>query len=541
MASLNVNVAELLREWSADNPRELNPQGPLLLAKPAHYDVVKNSPGLTLIKGLYGSGKTYGYGFNLYHDARQSQKFDVVYVALRTVVEKKKANIRGFGNIVDIINIICSGLKIQSSERHGVFMTTNDNTISSVCSQIDKYLKMAERDHIEAFRNFLTDLAKTSPKRTLLVLDEFEGMSTLMSRRGKQDIYELILSTVRALRPGVMEKYPGKLALIYLLQEVVYPSKELSDLFKKEGATLPALGRLFAYSKDGSIPVCYTEDSFTEYISHALLLLKKELSMDEDTYKQLSEIFLSKEMRRNLSLLKNMPAFNAFSLLNLVIADSVEKALNGELYNPFQSLKELLDRYPVYKIYTGRKPFKSWELATSLSNLLADVLKRGGETDIVTVPVKTRGYEGAYYLTQNETYILMLRSNDINEEGSFLKSFQRAYKDALTSCKEVSEEEKKRKGSKRDDKKCIYILLHTSDINVPKIQLALKRLNIENKKINLKIEHIEVTYDDIFNLIVAYNNVTTPLGVKDYGYEKVKEIIEKIHERLEQIRQYVSK
>ena len=140
----NEDVFELLRKWNAENPRYLNPEGPVLLAKPEDYDIVVMSSGLTLVKGLYGSGKTYGYGFKIYHDARQSGKIDALYVNLRTIADTyiKPSSV---GNIIDIINVICKGLNIPINQRHGVFMITNEKPISTVCSDYKRYIDMAQK------------------------------------------------------------------------------------------------------------------------------------------------------------------------------------------------------------------------------------------------------------------------------------------------------------------------------------------------------------------------------------------------------------
>jgi len=543
------DIKELLRKWSAENPRELNPRGPLLLAKPQYYDVVRNSPGLTLVKGLFGSGKTYGFGLSLFHDARKNQDLDVIYINLRTVIEKYPRYLSSLKNITDLISAVCAGTKIPPSEQPGVFMTTNISKIFDVCKGSDKYFQKSSNP-IESFSQFLIDVAQAYDKRVILVFDEFEGMSELMTRKAKEDLYDLILSTIRSLRPGVMEQHPGKLALIYLIQEVVYPSARLKELINREGQTLAALGRLFALGEDGSIPVRYTRESFIEYIDKALSLLREKSIINEDIYRQLIEQFSSEKekIKSMISLLSTMPAFHAFQLLNLTIANSIEDALRGKPVYPRRILESLLElpSNSMYKIYLGKRPFTSSQLANSLSQLLSRVLALTGERDVIAVAVKRTGYEGAYYITPTNTYILIIKTRDPEDEKRFRKRFVSAYRRALENCK----------SDRKDEKKCILILLHYYDVNVPLIQLAIRDIDRElavrlekesarakqkkqqkdGRKINIVLVPIKVGYDDVFNLIVAFNDVMTPAGTKEHIIrEKVSELAMKIKEELIEI------
>jgi hypothetical protein len=514
-----VDVFELLRKWNAENPRYLNPEGPVLLAKPEDYDIVVMSSGLTLVKGLYGSGKTYGYGFKIYHDARQSGKMDALYINLRTIantyIKSSAGNI--VGNIIDIINIICKGLNIPSNQRHGVFMITNEKPIYTVCSDYKRYIDMAQkRRPVEVFREFLIDLADKASKRLMIIIDEFEGIEVLLGRKSKQDVFDYIRSTLEALRPGVMETHPHKLSLLYLVQEVVYPSQQM-EKYIKETAT-PALGRAVANSPDGSIHVKYNLDSINGYIANALEKLKEQLSFNEQINEQLVSSFFEKETQRVLSRLLVLPAFNSFYILNLAIAQSVEKALDREIINPRQILEELTSKYEIYRIYDGKKPYSSNQLANSLGQILTLLLtKTMANLETPPIPVKRTGYEGSYYVGAQATYIIMLRSTDVKSEETFKKAFSSAYREPLSHCLQQTE---KRKGK---ESKCLLLLLYYDNVNVAKIQRAIMKTTINGNRVDIKILPIKVTYDDVFNLIVAYNDVTTPVGVKDYSKQKVEE------------------
>ena len=524
-----VDVFELLRKWNAENPRYLNPQGPVLLAKPEDYDIVMMSSGLTLIKGLYGSGKTYGYGFRVYHDAKQSGRMDVLYVNLRTIANRYiKSRI---GNIIDIINIICEGLNIPNNQRHGVFMVTNEKAISTVCSDHKRYIDMAQKGRpVDAFREFLIDLADKASKRLMIIIDEFEGIEVLLGRKSKQDVFDYIRSTLEALRPGVMETHPQKLSLLYLIQEVLYPSQQMEKYIKE--AAVPALGRAVANSPDGSIQVKYNLDSIKKYISDTLDLLNNQLQLDNKIYEQLVLSFSEKETERVLSRLIYMPAHNFFILLNLVIAHSVEQPLiNNGIINPRKILVDQIGKYKIYKIYYGRKPFSSNQLANSLEQILTLFLTRQiGKLEVPPIPVKRTGYEGSYYVGAQGAYIITLRTTDVKSDETFKKAFASAYREPLSYCLQQTE---KRKGKENG---CILILLYYDNVNVAKIQRAITKITINNNRVNIKILPIKITYDDVFNLIAAYNDITTPVGVKDYSKQKIEEeFITRIQEAMNKI------
>jgi len=527
-----VDVFELLRKWNAENPRYLNPEGPVLLAKPEDYDIVVMSSGLTLVKGLYGSGKTYGYGFKIYHDARQSGKIDALYVNLRTIANKYiKSSGNIVGNITDIINIICKGLDVPINKRHGVFMITNEKPISTVCSDYKRYIDMAQkRRPVEVFSEFLIDLADKASKRLMIIIDEFEGIDVLLGRKSKQDVYNYIKSTLEALRPGVMETHPHKLGLLYLIQEVVYPSQQMERYIRE--AAVPALGRAVANSPDGSIQVKYNLDSIKKYISEALDLLHNQLNLDDKIYQQLVSSFSEKETERVLSRLIYMPAHNSFYLLNLAIAHSVEQPLiNNGIINPRIILEDQVGKYEIYKIYYGRKPFSSIQLANSLTQILELFLTMQiGKPEAPPIPVKRTGYEGGYYVGTHGTYIIMLRTTDVKSDETFKKAFVNAYREPLSYCIQRTDK------GKGKESECILILLYYDNVNIVKIQRAITKLTINNSRVNIKASPIKITYDDVFNIIVAYNDVTTPVGFKDYAKQKIEEeFITRIQEAVSKV------
>jgi hypothetical protein len=303
------------------------------------------------------------------------------------------------------------------------------------------------------------------------------------------------------------------------------------EKYIKETA-MPALGRAIATSRDGSIHVKYNIDSIIEYIDKALDLLKKHLSFDEQIYKQLVSSFFEKETERILSRLLVMPAFNTFLLLNLAIAHSVEQPLIYDgIINPRKMLADQINKYKMYKIYYGRKPFSSKQLAKSLAEILTLFLtKIIGGVEAPPVPVIRTGYEGSYYVSTRGAYIIMLRTTDVKSDETFKKAFVNAYREPLSYCLQRTDK------GKGKESECILILLYYDNVNIVKIQRAITKLTINNSRVNIKVSPIKVTYDDVFNMIVAYNDVTTPVGFKDYAKQKIEEeFITRIQEAMSKV------
>jgi len=65
------SIRELLENLTVREPKSPDAQGPLLLVKPEFYGhVLLHNPGIAIVTGYYGYGKTYGFGLNTYHRVR---------------------------------------------------------------------------------------------------------------------------------------------------------------------------------------------------------------------------------------------------------------------------------------------------------------------------------------------------------------------------------------------------------------------------------------------------------------------------------------
>jgi hypothetical protein len=140
--------------------------------------------------------------------------------------------------------------------------------------------------------------------------------------------------------------------------------------------------------------------------------------------------------------------------------------------------------------------------------------------------VKRTGYEGGHYVGAQGTYIIMLRTTDVKSDETFKKAFVNAYREPLSYCLQRTDK------GKGKESECILILLFYDNVNIVKIQRAITKLTINNSRVNIKVSPIKVTYDDVFYMIVAYNNVTTPVGYKDYAKHKIEEFITRIQEAM---------
>ncbi|MEM4438734.1 MAG: hypothetical protein QW680_08885, partial [Pyrobaculum sp.] len=309
------NVYEILRRYSSETPKEAAPREPVLLAKPENYDILFNTQGLALVKGLYGYGKTYGYGLKLYHQARTEKKFDTVYINIReTRLQKGFHEARR--DILDLLTLICS---TDLNGKRGVYLATSTDAIVKACART----KIVKGDPIEVFREFLEEVASNATKRLFLVIDELEEVAQLWGRKDRANVYNIIRNTLLALRPGVMDKYPYKLTLVYLIQEVLYPTQEMKDLIKREAITIPALGRILATSADGSIISKYNLTSFIMYIDEALNILEKQ-GIDKSIIDDIRESLFTKGVLSKIeNYLVNMPAFIAFDFIHRILDEAV--------------------------------------------------------------------------------------------------------------------------------------------------------------------------------------------------------------------------
>lgn len=527
-------IADVISSWTNENPKKPNPgpNEPVLLVKPKYFEGVRTA-GLAVVKALYGRGKTYGFGLNLYHTARVRGDQEVVYINAREVRDKvintleivgseKIAELKRLiltGDARDIIRLICAGHFLHDivNASDGTYLATTMDPIRT-CHNFASYL---DKEPSVGLREFLRDIAKSSPRRLVVVIDEFEQMTTTAGGRpNTQYVYNLIETLIKSLRPGVLDELPGKFGIVLLIQELYYPSDRMRDLMS-HGA-YAAIGRMYSVYDDGSIPVIYTIDSYYDYIKEVTLNLKNLKYIDKDLADEIILVFNDYNIKRLLKeYLPNMPAMIAFNILQQLYLKALSNTAPEAIRDEFISL---IENYSAYGIYGGRREVaKGSYLANALAGLLGDYY-RG-----TTIPTKVEriGYEGAYSVTENEVKILIARLGDVKDEKTYLNEFKKLYGNILkTYCVRKSQQ-------KTHIPTCELILLYQDGVRVGPAELAIKSLlkgGIDGINISFTYKIRKITNDDLFVMITRYNNVSILAGDRRYvnSPERIQSLINKV-------------
>jgi hypothetical protein len=521
-----------IQEWTGSAPMQANPKGPVILAEPEYLNQITSNPNLSivLVKALYGYGKTYGFGYGIYHKAREIGRFDAIYINARGV----RAELEKVGGPYslkkeprDIIRIVCGGFQRglvnndNNDEYRGIYLATNLGTLSAVCNNFEKYIN--SDNSLEALRQFYRDLVKLNEnrKRVILIIDEFERTTGEIDKPDPETVFLWIHSTLQALRPGVLDEHPSQLTLVFLIQELYYPRESMKKLI--EESAHPALGRMFSVNADGSVPVKYSEESFINYIKKIIVELAARNVISLNTANSIIGIFQSISVRKLFrEHLANTPASIAFSIINelirYVIVDN--DATTDDVINEF---KKMLNDYPIYEIYAGKRTVAKGEY---LANAASGLLKRYYESrniSVVTNKILRVGFEGAYTVTGNELKAVIFRLSDVDDAQKYINEFKRLYGSAL---KEYCAQQQP-KG--RTQNNCEISLLFTQDVNVGLAYNALTRLNmIDGIRVAFNVKPIELTYDDLFVIIAGYNDVNITSGIRKFVDGRLDEIIKKI-------------
>jgi hypothetical protein len=527
-------IGQKIQEWTQVAPKYPNPRGPVILAKPEYFDQIISNPNINfvVVKALYGYGKTYGFGYGIHHEARKSEKFDAVYINAREVRSKLELGEPYVlkTDPLDIIRMICGGLQrgiVNSNDINylGIYLATNVNTLSNVCSKFKSYLELGAKNPVEALRQFYLDIASTNKRRIVIVIDEFERLTG----KGRemlpdpQTLYGWIEITLDALRPGVIDVLPGQFTLIFLVQEIYYPSDLMKALIER--GAYPALGRMLIVNRDGTIPVKYSESSLIDYIRNIVTtLVTNKLVPLSDPNRAIS-IFTSSQVRKLIrEYLTNMPAFVAFSILNEIIEQAVssDNITTDYIINNF---KQKLDQYPIFEIYAGKRTVAKGDyLANVAAGLLSDYYSGRSIRVIPTERVSRVGFEGAYVAVDNEFKVVIFRLSDVGDAQKYINEFVRLYGDAL---KKYCAQQQSRRQTQTN---CELRFLFTRDVNIGSAYNALARLNIvDGIRVAFNVKPIEITHDDLFVLLASYNSdIGIPAGYFAYVNQRRIEVIRKV-------------
>ncbi len=512
--AVSYTIGDLLARWTNETPKQPSPSEPVLLVEPDYFDTVRMA-GIAIVKALYGRGKTYGFGYNLYHTARIKRDQEVIYINAREVRDRltsigstedqgktlKLHNLLLLGDALDIVRLICIGYYLPQivNTNEGIYLATNTDLLKKICPNISNYLS---KGLPIGLREFLRDIAKASPRRLVIIIDEFEQLtSTTGGRPNVEYVYNLIDQLLISLRPGVLDEQPGKFGIVLLIQELYYPTDRMRKLVAE--SSYPAIGRMFSVSDDGSIPVHYSIEAYMKYIENAIRGLVVNNYINQKIADLALQAFRDSNIRRLLrEYLPNMPALIAFNILQqlLITALSLPNVTPDVIKSEFENFME---SYMAYAIYGGKRDVaKGKYLANALAGLLEDYY--GGDT--IATTIERVGFEGAYVFTNNGIKILVSRLSDVDDMRSYLNEFKRLYGNILkTYCAQQTQ----KKGQPPPQPSCELTFITLEDVKVGNANAAINTLlrsGIDGVPVSFTYKLKKITYDDLFILITRYNN-----------------------------------
>ena len=532
-------VGDLIARWTNETPKKPNPSEPILLVRPEYFEQVRTA-GIAIVKALYGRGKTYGFGLNLYHTARVKRDQEVIYVNAREVRDRissltsvgessKVSSLKMLilqGDSLDIVRLVCTGYYLKDNivnTDEGIYLATSTEPLSAVCPNMSNYLN---KESTVGLREFLRDITKASPRRLVIAIDEFEQVTaTAGGRPNTQYVYNIIETLLKALRPGVLDELPGRFGIVLLIQELYYPTDRMRELVSQ--GTYPALGRMYSVYDDGSIPVTYSIDAYLEYIRDAITNLRDLKLIDDKVASNALQAFNDANMRRLLKeYLPNMPAYIAFNMLQqlLITALSSASITPDVIKNEFASL---INDYAAYAIYGGRRDVAK---GSYLANALAGALEEYYRGNAIAARVERVGFEGAYAVTDNGVKILVARLSDVENDRSYLNEFKRLYGNALKE--HCAQRSQRREQAQRTP--CELIFLYLEDAKIGSADAAIRtllRAGVDGVPVSFTYKPRKITYDDLFVLIARYNNnIGLLTGDRRYvnSPERVQSLLNKI-------------
>jgi hypothetical protein len=529
--SIITTVENYVRRWTEDAPKQANPNGPVILARPEYFNQIMSNPniGFVLVKALYGYGKTYGFGYGIYHEAKRVGTFDAVYINARGVRSRLESAGEPYslkGESTDIIRMVCGGVQLGfANNSDGIYLTTNLSTLNTVCSNFKNYISIG--DSVKALRQFYRDLAGHNDKRIFLVIDEFErSTGTSIEKPDPQVLYDWIYVTLNALRPGVLEDLPGRFTLVFLIQEIYYPSINMRRLL--ESGEHPTLGRMLSVNNDGSIPIRFSEESLLDYAERIIMELMNNKVIPLDNPNVVIGILRSTQVRKLIrEYLVNTPASITFGILNEVIKYAVSSSdiTTDSVVNVFRNL---LDQYSIYEIYAGKRTVAKGEyLANAAAGLLEKYYSDVRSINIVSSKVLRVGFEGAYVTTPDngELKAVVFRLSDVDNPQKYINEFKRLYGTVL---KEYCAQQQSRRQMQTN---CEVMLLFTHDVNAGPAYNALTRLNmIDGVRVAFNVRPVKLTYDDLFVLIAGNNEgrISMIAGHQRYINNRLIEVVNKV-------------
>lgn len=508
-------IREMLRKATEDEPKNPNATEWLLVRPKYFNEAIEYGLGLSIFKAPYGRGKTYGVGYLTFHEGRRTGKYDTIYINLRDVSTKfSEGGIKLTGTAIDIPYYICAGTLGLKFEQGSYMSSLPSETLKKMCENADKYINNGD------LKGFLENIASKTPKRLIIVIDEFENVA----QYGKTttNIADSIKKLMSSLRPGVLDSYPFKLNVVLAIQYLYYPSAEI---FQYLQSGQPILGKMYSVNSDYTIPVEYPFDSYYEYIIKSLEFLRNHGLIDGEKLDKIKIALNDKDIKNLIEQLTNLPSRIVFEQLRDLIAGiSVSD-------NYVETIKKhvnmILSGNPIYTIYVKHKI--PTNLSDSITSGLEYLAKLRWGDNIAIDPVKRKGYEGIIVSANGLYRILLFKQNDVKytQSEKFKSGFVKAYGNFLTRwCT---------KSVTRKEDECKVIVIHPENVKVGAIIQELRNLQTisfgEQRggiRISLSVDEISLDDDELASLIGSVDNMGSIAGDKTYFQKRVEEIKNKL-------------
>jgi len=441
-------------------------QGPLLLARPKFYGhVLLYNPGVAIVTGYYGYGKTYGFGLNTYHRVRG------VEACGKVELPKKAAAIyASLSYVGDVASEL--GADQQSIEQLLVRALWKPLVDASLYERLKRSAQLYATFDTSKFS--LGERAPPSLSELFLelyyalgreystlyvIFDEFEH---LHHQPTPSDTAQVIRIVVRSYRSGrsVGEVAPDFLKVILLVQKAIYSEEEVQRAL----GNIAAAGRVLKVGNRFEIPVGYTSYALLEYLKCAASAAQRHGLADTGAVGALME-FLERpdeELRAYLDAMAELPGLVVFKSL----ASAVAEALSSK--SPAEELKRSI--VAVAKMYGAEALAKKTILPVD-EEVEVDILKAlerlareafGERAQVVTV--KRHGYYASIALHDNEADVFVYRHSKIKKEDTLSK---------------LDEEVKRIAG---DRKRVRWTLLYVRPIGAEKAVKVLKDVRFRELK-----------------------------------------------------------
>jgi len=408
-------IRELLENLTVREPKSPDAQGPLLLARPKFYGhVLLHNPGVAIVTGYYGYGKTYGFGLNTYHRVRGvetcgefklSKKVAVIYVnlsyaksAMSEPVEQQLARA--------LWKPLTDASLYEGLRRSAQFYATIDVSQLKLGEGVPPNLKELFLELYYTLGNEYSTL--------YLIFDEFEQ---LYDNPKSSDVAQVVRIVANSYRSGgsVGEVAPDFLKVILLVQKAIYSEEEV----RKALGDIAASGRVLKLGNRFGIPVEYTPQALLEYLKCAVSVVRRRGLADEGIAEALLEFLEGpdRELAMYLDAMAELPGLVVFKLL----ADAVSNALASK--SPVEELKRSIAvAARIYGVEAlARKTILPVDEETEVDMTRAlERLARETFGDVLTVAVKKYGYYATVALRDNEADVFVYRHSKFNK-ATFLK------------------------------------------------------------------------------------------------------------------------